>query len=101
MDINPEEENELTDVKVKCLNNMAAAQLKLDHYEAAFKSCVAALTHQPNNIKALFRMGKVTRFAYFHFRVLVIIEAPVTVTVLYCHSRCWPCKANTEKPFRL
>ncbi|XP_019752339.1 peptidyl-prolyl cis-trans isomerase FKBP8 [Hippocampus comes] len=59
VDISPEEEKELTDVKVKCLNNMAAAQLKLDHYEAAFKSCVAALTHQPNNIKALFRMGKV------------------------------------------
>ncbi|XP_061636610.1 peptidyl-prolyl cis-trans isomerase FKBP8 [Phyllopteryx taeniolatus] len=59
VDINPEEENELIDVKVKCLNNMAAAQLKLDHYEAAFKSCFAALAHHPNNIKALFRMGKV------------------------------------------
>ncbi|XP_054646890.1 peptidyl-prolyl cis-trans isomerase FKBP8 [Dunckerocampus dactyliophorus] len=59
VDISPEEENELVDVKVKCLNNMAASQLKLDHYEAAFKSCVSALTHQPNNIKALFRMGKV------------------------------------------
>lgn len=47
------------DVKVKCLNNMAASQLKLDHYDAAFKSCVAALAHQPDNIKALFRMGKV------------------------------------------
>ncbi|XP_077390886.1 peptidyl-prolyl cis-trans isomerase FKBP8 [Festucalex cinctus] len=59
VDITPEEENELLDVKVKCLNNMAAAQLKLDHYEAAFKSCAAALAHQPDNIKALFRMGKV------------------------------------------
>ncbi|XP_057696414.1 peptidyl-prolyl cis-trans isomerase FKBP8 [Corythoichthys intestinalis] len=59
VDISPEEENQLIDVKVKCLNNMAAAQLKLDHYEAALKSCTAALDHQPNNIKALFRMGKV------------------------------------------
>ncbi|XP_061894538.1 peptidyl-prolyl cis-trans isomerase FKBP8 [Entelurus aequoreus] len=59
VDISPEEENELVDVKVKCLNNMAASQLKLDHYEAAFKSCVSALAHQPDNIKALFRMGKV------------------------------------------
>ncbi|XP_049585289.1 peptidyl-prolyl cis-trans isomerase FKBP8 isoform X2 [Syngnathus scovelli] len=59
VDISPKEENELIDVKVKCLNNMAAAQLKLDHYDAAFKSCVAALSHQPDNIKALFRMGKV------------------------------------------
>ncbi|KAM7012362.1 peptidyl-prolyl cis-trans isomerase FKBP8 [Tautogolabrus adspersus] len=59
VDINPEEENELIDVKVKCLNNMAASQLKLDHYDAALKSCVSALAHQPDNIKALFRMGKV------------------------------------------
>ncbi|XP_077462579.1 peptidyl-prolyl cis-trans isomerase FKBP8 [Stigmatopora argus] len=59
VDISQKEENQLIDVKVKCLNNMAAAQLKLDHYEAALKSCVAALDHQPNNIKALFRMGKV------------------------------------------
>ncbi|KAM4548734.1 peptidyl-prolyl cis-trans isomerase FKBP8 [Odontesthes bonariensis] len=59
VDISPEEENELLDVKVKCLNNMAASQLKLDHYDAALKSCVSALAHQPDNIKALFRMGKV------------------------------------------
>lgn len=59
VDISPQEENELLDVKVKCLNNMAASQLKLDHYDAALKSCVAALSHQPDNIKALFRMGKV------------------------------------------
>lgn len=59
VDITPEEENELMDVKVKCLNNMAASQLKLDHYDAALKSCVSALAHQPDNIKALFRMGKV------------------------------------------
>ncbi|KAM9762367.1 peptidyl-prolyl cis-trans isomerase FKBP8 [Menidia menidia] len=59
VDISPEEENELLDVKVKCLNNMAASQLKLDHYDAALRSCVSALEHQPENIKALFRMGKV------------------------------------------
>lgn len=59
VDITPEEENELMDVKVKCLNNMAASQLKLDHHDAALKSCVSALAHQPENIKALFRMGKV------------------------------------------
>ncbi|KAM3619403.1 uncharacterized protein V6R79_007652 [Siganus canaliculatus] len=59
VDITPEEEDELVDVKVKCLNNMAASQLKLDHYDAALKSCVLALAHQPENIKALFRMGKV------------------------------------------
>uniref|UniRef100_A0A4W5QFV9 peptidylprolyl isomerase n=1 Tax=Hucho hucho TaxID=62062 RepID=A0A4W5QFV9_9TELE len=59
VDISPEEEEELMDIKVKCLNNMAAAQLKLDHYEAALRSCVSVLAHQPDNIKALFRKGKV------------------------------------------
>ncbi|XP_076880662.1 peptidyl-prolyl cis-trans isomerase FKBP8 [Brachyhypopomus gauderio] len=59
VDISPQEEDELLDVKVKCLNNMAAAQLKLDHYEAALRSCVSVLALQPDNIKALFRQGKV------------------------------------------
>ncbi|KAG7488019.1 hypothetical protein MATL_G00029910 [Megalops atlanticus] len=59
VDISPQEEEELLDVKVKCLNNMAAAQLKLDHHEAALRSCVAVLAYQPDNIKALFRKGKV------------------------------------------
>uniref|UniRef100_U3J1W2 FKBP prolyl isomerase 8 n=1 Tax=Anas platyrhynchos platyrhynchos TaxID=8840 RepID=U3J1W2_ANAPP len=52
-------EAELLEVKVKCLNNLAASQLKLDHYEAALKSCNLVLEHQPGNIKALFRKGKV------------------------------------------
>ncbi|KAJ8419052.1 hypothetical protein AAFF_G00005510 [Aldrovandia affinis] len=59
VDISPREEEELLDVKMKCLNNMAAAQLKLDHHEAALRSCIAVLAHQPDNIKALFRKGKV------------------------------------------
>ena len=66
VDITPEEEDELMDVRVKCLNNMAASQLKLDHYDAALKSCVSALAHQPENIKALFRMGKV-RYTFLVF----------------------------------
>ncbi|XP_051981071.1 peptidyl-prolyl cis-trans isomerase FKBP8 [Xyrauchen texanus] len=59
VDISQQEEEELLDMKVKCLNNMAAAQLKLDHYEAALRSCVSVLVHQPDNVKALFRKGKV------------------------------------------
>ncbi|NXK42812.1 FKBP8 isomerase, partial [Piprites chloris] len=59
VDFSPDEEAELLDVKVKCLNNLAASQLKLDHYKAALKSCNLVLEHQPENIKALFRKGKV------------------------------------------
>ncbi|KAG8454839.1 hypothetical protein GDO86_001163 [Hymenochirus boettgeri] len=58
VDITPEEEEELMEVKNKCLNNLAASQLKLDHYEAALKSCNMVLEYQPENIKALFRKGK-------------------------------------------
>lgn len=54
-----EEEEELLQLKVKCLNNLAASQLKLDHYRAALRSCSQVLEHQPDNIKALFRKGKV------------------------------------------
>lgn len=59
VDISSQEEDELLDMKLKCLNNMAAAQLKLDHYEAALRSCVSVLAYQPDNVKALFRQGKV------------------------------------------
>ncbi|GCB74857.1 hypothetical protein scyTo_0020821 [Scyliorhinus torazame] len=62
VDFAEEEEEELMAVKVKCLNNLAAAQLKLEHFEAALKSSEAALQHQPNNVKALFRKGKVLAF---------------------------------------
>ncbi|KAG9463342.1 hypothetical protein GDO78_021942, partial [Eleutherodactylus coqui] len=54
-----EEEAELLDVKMKCLNNLAASQLKLEHLEAALKSCNLVLETQADNIKALFRKGKV------------------------------------------
>lgn len=67
MDFSPGEEAELLDVKVKCLNNLAASQLKLDHYEAALKSCNLVLEHQPGNIKALFRKGKVRLGAWPSF----------------------------------
>ncbi len=69
VDISQQEEEELLDMKVKCLNNMAAAQLKLDHYEAALRSCISVLVHQPDNVKALFRKGKVCSDAY-HFHSL-------------------------------
>ncbi|XP_068090005.1 peptidyl-prolyl cis-trans isomerase FKBP8 isoform X2 [Hyperolius riggenbachi] len=58
VDFTAEEDAELLDVKIKCLNNLAASQLKLDHFEAALKSCNLVLEQQPNNIKALFRKGK-------------------------------------------
>ncbi|ELK19193.1 FK506-binding protein 8 [Pteropus alecto] len=61
VDMTFEEEEQLLQLKVKCLNNLAASQLKLDHYRAALRSCSLVLEHQPDNIKALFRKGKSVR----------------------------------------
>ncbi|ODM89632.1 Peptidyl-prolyl cis-trans isomerase FKBP8 [Orchesella cincta] len=49
----------LFDDRIKTLNNMAQAQLKLQAYEPALNSVDAVLKCQPNNVKALFRKGKI------------------------------------------
>uniref|UniRef100_A0A8C9UPN0 Uncharacterized protein n=1 Tax=Spermophilus dauricus TaxID=99837 RepID=A0A8C9UPN0_SPEDA len=46
VDMTFEEEEQLLQLKVKCLNNLAASQLKLDHYRAALRSCSLVLEHQ-------------------------------------------------------
>lgn len=53
------EEEEVQDYRVKCLNNLAAAQLKLEQFEEALHTSRDVLTLEPNNVKALFRSGKV------------------------------------------
>ncbi|XP_071512246.1 peptidyl-prolyl cis-trans isomerase FKBP8 isoform X1 [Panulirus ornatus] len=45
--------------RLKALNNMGAAQMKIEAYDVALKSLDAVLKCQPNNVKALFRKGKV------------------------------------------
>ncbi|GAB1605155.1 peptidyl-prolyl cis-trans isomerase FKBP8-like isoform X1 [Argonauta hians] len=44
--------------KIKCFNNLAAAQLKIERYHEAIKSCEEVVKHDPSNVKALFRMGR-------------------------------------------
>ncbi|KAL7878937.1 hypothetical protein AOLI_G00099110 [Acnodon oligacanthus] len=53
-----EEEEEVNDYRVKCLNNLAAAQLKLEQYSEALHTSQDVLFLDPNNVKALFRKGK-------------------------------------------
>lgn len=95
-------------MKVKCLNNMAAAQLKLDHYEAALRSCVSVLAHQPDNVKALFRKGKVGFLGsdayHLHSRSLNSNALPVfghtvkaSCSVIWFHLRFWPQHRKKEK----
>ncbi|XP_030811358.1 peptidyl-prolyl cis-trans isomerase FKBP8-like [Camarhynchus parvulus] len=54
----PEEEEELQEQRVKCLNNCAAAELKLGRAEEALAACEAALRICPDNGRALLRRGQ-------------------------------------------
>lgn len=54
-----EEEEEVNDHRVKCLNNLAAAQLKLGQVDEALHTSRDVLFLDPQNVKALFRKGKV------------------------------------------
>ncbi|XP_043350089.1 peptidyl-prolyl cis-trans isomerase FKBP8-like isoform X2 [Dermochelys coriacea] len=49
---------ELQEHQVKCLNNCAASQLKLQLFEEVLTSCSAVLHIDPDNVKALYRKGK-------------------------------------------
>ncbi|XP_016345079.1 peptidyl-prolyl cis-trans isomerase FKBP8-like [Sinocyclocheilus anshuiensis] len=53
-----EEDEEVNDYRVKCLNNLAAAQLKLGQFDEALHTSRDVLFLDPQNVKALFRKGK-------------------------------------------
>nr|XP_057932051.1 FKBP prolyl isomerase 16 [Doryrhamphus excisus] len=54
-----EEEQEVHDYRVKCLNNLATTQLKLEQYNEALSTSRDVLALDSNNVKALFRAGKI------------------------------------------
>ncbi|XP_063202326.1 peptidyl-prolyl cis-trans isomerase FKBP8-like isoform X2 [Chroicocephalus ridibundus] len=54
----PQEEEELREQRVKCLNNCAAAEMKLERADEALASCEAALSISPDNGRALLRRGQ-------------------------------------------
>lgn len=51
-------EKEVLDMKIKCLNNLSAAQLKVKAYVMALQSLEVVLDMTPNNVKAIYRKGK-------------------------------------------
>lgn len=53
---------DLLEDRVRVYNNLAMAQMKILAYDAALKSVDTVLRCQPNNVKALFRKGKVSFF---------------------------------------
>jgi FK506-binding protein 8 len=50
---------DLLEDRIKVYNNLAQAQMKIQVYDAALKSIDTVLQCQPNNVKALFRKGKI------------------------------------------
>ena len=62
----PEVQTILTE-RLKALNNMGAAQMRIEAYDVALKSLEAVLRCQPDNVKALFRKGKVGVTFFFPF----------------------------------
>ncbi|CAG2102831.1 unnamed protein product [Medioppia subpectinata] len=58
----PEDEErvkELVDIRGVTYNNLAMAQMKIDDFSGALTSVEAVLVTQPNNVKALFRKGRI------------------------------------------
>ncbi|XP_057331987.1 peptidyl-prolyl cis-trans isomerase FKBP8 [Microplitis mediator] len=49
----------LLDDRTKVYNNLAAAQIKTEAYEAALESVDNVLRTEPHNVKALFRKGRI------------------------------------------
>lgn len=49
----------LLDTRLKVYNNLTATQMKMKAYDAAMKSVDFVLKVQPNNVKALYRKGKI------------------------------------------
>jgi tetratricopeptide (TPR) repeat protein len=55
--LNDRELQEILEDALKVHNNLAAAQLKCEAYDAALTSVENVLRCQPQNVKALFRKG--------------------------------------------
>merc|ERR1719318_1188855 len=55
----PKPLQELLEDRVKTLNNMAQAQMKLNAWDSALASVRQVLKIQPNNEKALYRKAKI------------------------------------------
>ncbi|KAL4641925.1 peptidyl-prolyl cis-trans isomerase FKBP8-like [Arapaima gigas] len=57
-DVSVEEQEEVQEYRVKCLNNLAAVQLKMEQFDEALHTSKDVLLLDPLNVKALFRKGK-------------------------------------------
>ena len=54
-----EASTEITELKLVCLNNLAAVQIKMAAFDLAIGSCDRALSINPSSAKALYRKAQV------------------------------------------
>ncbi|XP_067002036.2 peptidyl-prolyl cis-trans isomerase FKBP8 [Anabrus simplex] len=78
---NAEDERSLLEDRLKVFNNLAAAQMKIKSFDTALESVEKVLICQPENVKALFRKGKI---------LAAKGETPVAITVLRQASQLEP-----------
>ena len=60
--ISDEEKQQAAQLKMACLLNLAACQLKLNAFHNACKNCSKVLETHPGNLKALYRRGQALMF---------------------------------------
>lgn len=75
----------LLDDRIKAYNNMAAAQMKQGAYDAALTSVDTVLNCQPDNVKALFRKGKVSKMhqsSYAHCNIVYSLMLQFTDIII-------------------
>ncbi|KAG7211990.1 hypothetical protein KM043_011187 [Ampulex compressa] len=63
----------LLEDRMKVYNNLAAAQMKTQAYDAALQSVENVLCCQPQNVKALFRKGKILHYKGEHVKAYTIL----------------------------
>lgn len=59
VDLTKEQLQELLEDRIRVNNNLAMAQMKVEAWDAALKSVESVLACKPDNVKALFRKGKI------------------------------------------
>ncbi|KAL7303459.1 hypothetical protein TKK_0004641 [Trichogramma kaykai] len=69
----------LLEDSLKVHNNLAAAQLKCEAYDAALKSVENVLRCQPNNVKALFRKGKILHHQGEHAKACTVLSQALRI----------------------
>ncbi|XP_024943518.1 peptidyl-prolyl cis-trans isomerase FKBP8 isoform X2 [Cephus cinctus] len=64
----------LLEDRMKVYNNLAAAQMKCDAYDSAQRSVENVLRCQPQNVKALFRKGKILHVRGEHAQAYAMLQ---------------------------